>query len=312
MIGIILTVLKVIGIILLIILLILLLLLLLALFVPIRYEAGVRSDDDLKVYVKASYLLHILSFLFEYDKDNKDEPSALTLRVFGRKINLDKSKKRSKEDKVKKKTKEKTVNDDSSKEVLIQGESKNTKIPESDNIKKISKEELKAEEDRDGSKAIEAKTPEHKSFTETSEKQRFSDKVSDLKEKAKSAIEKAKSVYEELSNERNKAAFSHFIKSLKHLIKCYMPKKMRGEGVYSLGDPAKTGKLLGLLYLMPPVLRQELKINNADFESDIAYFKGEVYIKGHIRFNHAVAQGIGILLDKNCRRFIKRVTNRRK
>ncbi len=311
MIGIILTVFKVIGIILLIILCILLLLLLLALFVPVRYEAGVRSYDDLKLYVKATYLLHILSFIFEYDKDN-DTGQMLTFKIFGRKLSLDKSKKGSKENKVKKKPKEEKVKDEPSNELSVQEETKNTSIPESDNTKRISKEELKANEIKEEAESEKTKSAYSESVSKSSEKDGFKDKASELNDNAKKFIEKAKTVYEELSDERNKAAFSHFIKSIKHLFKCYMPRKLRGEGVYSLGDPSKTGKLLGFLYLFPPILRQELKINNADFESDRAYFKGEVYIKGHIRFNHAVVQGIGILLDKNCRRFIKRITNRRK
>ncbi len=295
MIGIILTVLKVIGIILLIFLGILLLLLLLALFVPVRYTAGVKSDDNVKVYVKASYLLHILSFLFEYDKDKKDKPTTLTLKVFGKKINLDKAKKEPKKDKAKETPEDEAVPETTPEPVLIQKEPEIPVEEAPENIKKISKEELEAE-----------------TFTVTPDKPNFKDKASELKERAKDLIEKGKSVYAELSDERNQAAFSHFIKSIKHILKCYMPKKLRGEGVYSLGDPANTGKVLGALYLLPPVLRQELKINNADFESDRAYFKGEVYLKGHIRLNHVAAEGIGILFDKNCRRFIKRTMNRRK
>ncbi|MCR5388650.1 MAG: hypothetical protein K6E56_05320 [Lachnospiraceae bacterium] len=312
MIGIILTVLKVIGIILLVILGILLLLLLLALFVPVRYTAGVKSDDNVKVYVKASYLLHILSFLFEYDKDKKAEPTTLMLKVFGKKINLDKAKKEPKKDKAKETPKDEAVPETTPEPVLIQKEPEGPEEEAPENIKKISKEELEAEAKEEETKAEEPDFSEPKTFSETPEKPNFKDKASELKEKAKDLIEKGKSVYEELSDERNQAAFSHFIKSIKHILKCYMPKKLRGEGVYSLGDPANTGKVLGALYLLPPVLRQELEINNADFESDRAYFKGEVYLKGHIRLNHVAAEGIGILFDKNCRRFIKRTIKRRK
>jgi len=91
--AILLTILKIIGIVLLCILGLVLLLLLMVLFVPLRYKVKASYKDDIYACVKASYLLHIVSFTLKYT-DKLD----MKLRILGIPIRLKKKATKSSED----------------------------------------------------------------------------------------------------------------------------------------------------------------------------------------------------------------------
>ncbi|MDE5680664.1 MAG: hypothetical protein K2I01_09610, partial [Lachnospiraceae bacterium] len=82
MLHVILQILAIIGIVLLCILALLILLVLLILFVPIRYRAeGSRRGRDIRLKVRVSYLLRLITVYFEYP-----EPGSVTARLLGIKI----------------------------------------------------------------------------------------------------------------------------------------------------------------------------------------------------------------------------------
>ena len=89
--GVLLTILKITGIVLLSIIAFLLLILIIFLFVPVRYKAkGSFKDKIPQAKFSISYLLYILYIVFRYDQG-----FSYSIRIFGIKLNLKKSKKKS-------------------------------------------------------------------------------------------------------------------------------------------------------------------------------------------------------------------------
>ena len=89
--GVLLTILKITGIVLLSIIAFLLLILIIFLFVPVRYKAkGSFKDKIPQAKFSISYLLYILYIVFRYDQG-----FSYCIRIFGIKLNLKKSKKKS-------------------------------------------------------------------------------------------------------------------------------------------------------------------------------------------------------------------------
>ena len=78
MISVLLTLLKIIGVVLLILLGLLVLLIILVLFIPVKYRIKGYYEDSLVYYIKASWLLHLISVSFCYDKE-----SETSIRIFG-------------------------------------------------------------------------------------------------------------------------------------------------------------------------------------------------------------------------------------
>ena len=124
MLHVILQILAIIGIVLLCILGLLILLVLLILFVPIRYRAeGSKSGEDIRLKVRGSYLLRLITVRFEYPK-----PGSVIARLFGIKV-FDTAKKPTEDDKKnKKKKKQKT--DDSQNETIQETETAAAKTEE--------------------------------------------------------------------------------------------------------------------------------------------------------------------------------------
>lgn len=94
-----------------------------------------------------------------------------------------------------------------------------------------------------------------------------------------------------------------------HLIKCFRPRKISGYLHVGTGDPAQTGQLLGLLYLLLPARARKFELQ-PEFTEIV--FETELSMSGHIRLNHAMASGWRLLRNKKLMRAIKMLKKERR
>lgn len=87
------------------------------------------------------------------------------------------------------------------------------------------------------------------------------------------------------------------------LLRHYVPRRIQGYLKFGTGDPASTGELTGLLYLLLPA-KAQLSIE-PDFNE--RFIETELVFAGHIRSVHAVRTAWHLFRNQKLRRFIKRV-----
>ena len=123
--------------------------------------------------------------------------------------------------------------------------------------------------------------------------------------KIKGKIERIKEIYPRikkiLTDEKNKEAVVHLKNEIIYLLKVFIPKKSKVDGVFSTGSPDTTGQAFGILACFPAMYQKNWKII-PDFTSDDIYFKGTIWGKGRIYGYEILGILLRILFDKNCRR----------
>lgn len=87
------------------------------------------------------------------------------------------------------------------------------------------------------------------------------------------------------------------------LLRHYRPRRIRGSLRFGTGDPAATGKLAGVLYVLLPA-SSELAVE-PDFNE--AVLEGEITAAGHIRALHLLRTGWRLFRNKKLRRLIRKV-----
>ncbi|RGY01570.1 DUF2953 domain-containing protein [Blautia sp. OF03-15BH] len=136
----------------------------------------------------------------------------------------------------------------------------------------------------------------------------------------KRQAEKLRRLFHSLSE--LKAKLSHYIeiwqeeetqtliRSLKgylfYLLHHIRPRRGRGYLKYGFPDPALTGQLTGLFYVLRPLAFSELALEPV-FETDEILLEGDLVIRGHIRLVHLVRVGLKLLFDKNLKHFRQRL-----
>lgn len=116
--------------------------------------------------------------------------------------------------------------------------------------------------------------------------------------KLKKIFQKAGDFIGLLRSELVKTVFSHFGRHLKYLWKHLRPDRIQGELRYGFSDPAVTGQLTGILYLLLPGNCYTVRLE-PDFENVI--YEGEIHIHGHIRFWHFARVAWKVFRDKEFR-----------
>lgn len=104
-------------------------------------------------------------------------------------------------------------------------------------------------------------------------------------------------------DEKTQAAWRHAKREAACLIRHIRPRKLEGNLLFGLEDPASTGKILGALCVLEGFFGNHLQVE-ADFERKV--MEGNVFLKGHVRGCHFVKAFLGLLFDKNIRITIKR------
>ena len=109
-----------------------------------------------------------------------------------------------------------------------------------------------------------------------------------------------------LKDETTKITIRLLLGKLKNIIVHILPKKIKGNLIFGLDDPALTGEILGVLSLFYPKYQKTLKIIPV-FEQQI--LEGKVLIKGRIIIAYIVWQAVKLVLDKTARLTFKNAKN---
>ena len=263
-------------------------LILLLLFFPFFYRVDIKGNGSFRIKVNLHWLFYVLylSAVFTFGEDKA--PPLVILRIFGIPIQL-----RPKKEKKKKRKRKKGEPEEAE-------EGKNAE--ENPPSEKPEKEAASEETEQDPGQISSEDAGSADGAAKTEEKESADEDPEAKKAKAPGKLEKLIAAFKD---ERNKAAIKHLIEELKKLFSHYKPRKIRMNFVFSTGDPANTGKLTGILSLVPYVYQRGNRVI-PDFEADKAYLKGKASIRGHMILFFALAMLIRLLKDRNFRRMIRK------
>lgn len=324
MLHVILQILAIIGIVLLCILGLLLVLVLLVLFVPVRYRIrGSKSEKEILLEAKASFLLHILTARFDYPK-----PEGFTVRLFGIKLFSSGVKETEKEKKESVK-RQKEEQQDKEEPATEQEEEKQVR-EEIQETEQIQEEKQATVQQKEGTKMLRQELPhttKSPSKKEEAEKKTvflkhpiiwLQEKIQKIKEifakiwyTIKSICDKIKHIAENISYYKNiltdidnqrlyKRVWCRLLKVLESI----RPRVIKADVQVGTGSPDTTGYLCALYGMLLPVLGNNVNME-ADFEK--AVLNGNIYLKGKITIFTLLHQVGRILLDKQLRIFIRQL-----
>ena len=129
-----------------------------------------------------------------------------------------------------------------------------------------------------------------------------------LKEKGKNLKETSAGILKELRDENNWEALRHVWQELRTILKRLSPRQVKICASFSLGDPASTGQVLGLLSVFPFIYRYQVRLY-PDFEAERFYFKGTFHIKGKLHGIHALLLIVHLFKDNKIRGLFERHHN---
>ncbi|MBR6238277.1 MAG: hypothetical protein IKQ83_04440 [Lachnospiraceae bacterium] len=181
-------------------------------------------------------------------------------------------------------------------------------LPKKAGKKKKSKEKAEVKTES------EAKTEDKKSETKAEEKSEAKaedsgegDKTGkpDKTEKAGAddKLELIKKYIDLLNEDSTKAAFEVCKVRIGKLIKAVLPRKIRINVTYGLNDPYVTAVIMSVYNVFYTYIGEGLNICPVYYEKTI---EADGYIKGRIIAAPVLWQAIRVLLDKDCRKFLKR------
>lgn len=308
MLHVILQILAIIGIVLLCILGLLILLLLLVLFVPIRYRAeGSKDGSNIRLQVKASYLLHLLTVRYEYPK-----LGSVVARLFGIKV-FDTAKK-SKENKAVSEAETAIVKTEEDADGIAAAEE--TKAEKSQTAEGTAEEAAIAEntdaerkEEKEESREAEEAVKEKLSFRDKIKKiiytiRTFCDKIKHIKDTIKEIAETILYYKEVITQPENEKLYGRVKDRIFKVLKSIRPRVLKASLHIGTGSPDTTGYLCALYGMLLPILGNHVRLD-ADFEE--AVWEGEFFLKGRITVFTLLRHAVGLLLDKQLRIFVKQL-----
>lgn len=116
-------------------------------------------------------------------------------------------------------------------------------------------------------------------------------------------IELIKKYIDLLNEDSTKAAFEVCKVRIGKLIKAVLPRKIRINVTYGLNDPYVTAVIMSVYNVFYTYIGEGLNICPVYYEKTI---EADGYIKGRIIAAPVLWQAIRVLLDKDCRKFLKR------
>ena len=339
MLHIILLILKIIGIVLLSIVGLLFLITACVMFVPVRYRIRISREEGedkppAAVYVKVTWLLHLLNILVRY-------PHQLTVRVrilFFTIFRIpEKQRKRDKE-KNENMNREKKKDKGSVKEEIISTEEnteKESANPEntentdnSDNTDNIENTEDIREKEKipeNNESREEDSKPDMQEAEYTGHKGKirgFIDKIKQIINKIKEFFknirytirefcDKIKAVSDNIQYYREVLESDSFRRSLQlckgelgWVFKKLKPDKFEADFIVGMEDPATTGEILAICGMMYPLIGQNVRIVG-DFDCDKQHIEGQLYMRGRIRAFTFLRMVLRIYFNKDIKKLIK-------
>lgn len=315
MLNVILEILSILGILLLCLLGLAVLLILLVLFFPVSYKlSGKKDAGGMTVSARASWLFGILRVRFDHP-----EPGRILVKIFpftvfdsGRKRD-DKVKKTSgsTEERTKKKAgKEKRQPSDTEQEQTSGSSKAGADGGESDRTKKddTPAENTEASDGpTDTQKEGEVEDDTDSSILKKFKKIKYT--ICSIYDKIKNIWENISYYIELLQEEETKQLFSHVIFRLGKILKSIRPRRIRGQILFGTGSPDTTGYAFGVYGMLSPFLGCRLLVT-PDFNRTV--LEGDIFAAGHITIFTILWNGLRVLLDKNLRKFIRKMKAGRK
>lgn len=287
--SIVLLILKIIGMILLTVLCVVLFLLILLLFAPIRYQIMGRIMDEKSVRVKVTWLFPLLAYYFFWDGEKTEQ----YLKICG----------------IRKKTKEKASEEDFSEEDLPEEDFPEEASFDEDLLEEHTHQVEESANAREESKDMVRSTIEK----ETSQEglwNRITGRIHDFFQKIRNTVSHLKDTISNIKtvvlDETNQKVVKLILAETGSLFKHFRFRKIDTEITFSLGDPATTGQVLGILCMMPFLYRYQVGIY-PDFESEELYVRGTFDIRGRMRLVHVLISVIRLIKEPECRGFIKKI-----
>lgn len=320
--GVLLTILKVVGIILGCLLLFLLLVLCLVLFTSLKYRvSGSYNSDtgDINALVKASWLLHIVSFRLVFE----DKKLNYKAKVFGITIMSD-SKGGSKASAEQ--IEEESFGEFDSGPVRKQDYYSSDELMEQDFLENaqdndsvgmdIADEIQNNVTSVDTFQPFEAENSDVEAQADDGDKpgviQRVAHKITT---KVNAVVEKVRGILNKISDVKNKAdriihndAYRDYFKkvlwNVKKILLTILPSKHYAKVKYGADDPASVGQITGYYAMARCVLPLNVDFT-PDFEEKIIDVDG--YLAGRFRLISLVIPALKVVLDKRLRRLIKEI-----
>lgn len=274
-------VLKIIGIVLLSVIGLVLLILALVLFVPIRYRVKADYDEKLLAEVKVSYLLHIVTFLLEYDGENLTKK----LKLFGIKF----SKRKRKSDKNVIKEPQYTLEGFDEDDFKIEDPQTETYVFNGE------------DDEEEPKKGFFAKLKEYLLYIYDFIKG-FNDKVKQFFDKLKKIKDNIVYYIDLISSEHTKETLKYAMGIVLKILKAIKPRKINGTFRFGFEDPETTGKLLSVLAIAYPLIGNAISIQ-PEFDEQI--IQGNVFMKGRIFIIALLIHGWKLYFNKDIRKVIK-------
>ena len=308
-------------------------LIVIVMIVPIRYQVeGELHEKKPGMRGKITWFFYLINMKFSYENEFH-----IIVRVFGVKVYDSLGEKKPVK---KKKTKEdniadievETIKDDlagnvKSLEISNQKDDEKEQTPimnaedelaawekeveaeekeESELAKKVILEEKK---ENVSSKVLKDNKKSKKSLDERMEE--FEKKIQDVVNKIIDILKKIQDGkikmehYLDLWNRKEtQITFQRAKKKIGKVFKAILPRKWGISGNVGFEDPSITGKLMGGIGAMYPILGNNVRIV-PDFENEVLEVDGKA--KGHIRLGNLMYQLISLLLNPYCFKFIKLV-----
>ena len=341
MLHIILTILKIIGILILIVLALFLVMIGVVLFVPIRYRAKGKKDEE-GFFVKAEvyWLLHLFRIKAVYPEPGRIIVKVLCFTVYD--SGKEKTKKSAKKKKVKEQTtavkkkekpirkeasidkkeealKETNVKTQAEKRVEAQAEKKAEKQAEAQTEKKAEKQaetqtETQAEKQTEEQAETQAGTEKGKIGQVIDRIKAILQKVLDIIKNIRYTIarfcDKIKEIWaniqyyiEVFQAEETKRAFLMCKQQLYKIWKNIRPTKCKAELKIGTGEPDTTGYILALHGMLYPLIGNNVMIE-PDFENQV--IEGSFFVKGRITIFVLICVAVKLYFDEDIRHFLKR------
>lgn len=280
-------ILKVAGLVILSLVGLVLLILLLVLFVPIRYRMeGYYTGEEYSAGLKASWLLHIVSYKFFYPVEDKNG-----LYIFV--INTSKSHKDSGEEAF-----EKTVTVVEEKPEAVQKENlTNEEKTVTENEVEAEKSETSGFEDIITNEDAPLKKKEKRQKKKREPKKPF---------KKDNLCGKIKKYFEIVQTDDFKKGYELCKIQISKILKHIFPKKWEIRGSAGFEDPADTGKLCAVIGMLYPWMHEHIKVTGNFENSEINL---DAYGRGRIFVIVLLLIFIKVYFDKNLKKLIAKFKN---
>lgn len=134
--------------------------------------------------------------------------------------------------------------------------------------------------------------------------ERLAQKIAAVPEKINSIQMKLSGYLALIEKYKAKEVLGEVLHEVHMLLKHYLPRKIKGYLHFGTGDPAMTGKLTGLIYMVLPVKAADLRIE-PEFTEPV--FETELTLSGRIRPCHVLRMGWHLFRNKKLMRLIKKI-----